>query len=112
MKRFFIGFALLALIVLPGCGTVTEDGEDAGVITAVEKNGLIWKTWTVYQKSDAAATTADRYCVEDDEIARVLKEASQNKQRVSLKYHDELIVAPWRCNGEEAGIVDGVETLE
>lgn len=97
------------VLLMSGCGVTTKDANHSGYITAVEKNGIIWKTGQVYVKSELSSSQEDSYCVEDEIVYNELKEAAKNKQRVNLIYHSELVTAPWRCEGDT--IVDKVEKL-
>ena len=107
MKKLVVIGLLFSMLLLSGCITTTVNGRHSGQITAIEQNGLIWKTWSVYVKSDISASQEDIYCVEDLNVVKKLQSASANREKVTLIYHDELIVAPWRCN-EEIGIIDNV----
>lgn len=96
-KMFIIPALLLIAIVGTGCGVTTRDAEHTGYITAVERNGLIWEKGYAYVKTDLSSSQEDVYCVEDDSVYEKLKDASRNKQRVTVTYKSEAFVAPWRC---------------
>lgn len=101
-------FIVLGLVLLSGCGVTTNDAEHTGFITAVEKNGLIWKTGRAYVKTDLSSSQEDYYCVENQELYNSLREKAKNKEQVTLVYKAEIVVAPWRC-GNELGIITGVK---
>lgn len=85
----------------------TKNGFHTGIVTAVETNGIIFKTNRVYFKTNDESTQEDTYCV----IGRQLKEELINKQRskeiVTLHYDDYLFVGYSLCKGEP--IITGVE---
>lgn len=85
----------------------TGDGEHTGFITAVEKNGLIWKTNTAYIKTDTQSSQEDRYCVIDSGVAQTLKILSSAKEHVTIQYMSYLLPGITECNGEDA-IITGV----
>lgn len=103
MKKTILLVALLfSVTALSGCAVTTIDAEHTGYITAVEKNGLIWKTGRAYIKTELSSSQEDAYCVEDKALYDQLKEKSENKDSVTVVYKSELIVAPWRCDKESA----------
>ncbi len=98
------------IIASSGCIEILTNGRHSGQITAIEKNGFIWKTGTVYVKSDISSSQEDRYCVEDETLIPLLDNLSQTRQRVTLLYRDEIYKAPWRCSvSDNAGIIIGIE---
>lgn len=107
MKRIILTLAILSLLLLNGCITTTRNGTHNGYITAVEQTGVFWPTWTIYQKTDPTSTQEDKYCVEDKKLIPELIKASDTKERVTLHYHSELLVAPWRCDDDD--IVESME---
>jgi len=109
MKKFLLIIPLA--LALQGCITTTVDGEYTGYVTAVEKTGLIFKTWDVYVKTDRESSQEDKFCVPSDEVAKQLKGFGTEKKRALIKFHDEFWT-PIRCNVGKAGIVDSVEEIE
>jgi hypothetical protein len=107
MKKLLLLLPVVALL-LTGCWVTTTDGEHTGFVTAVEKNGAFWKTGRVYIKSDLSSSQEDIYCVENQEVFNSLKDKSVNKEKVTVVFHDEAAVAPWRCGGE-MGIIDSIK---
>lgn len=111
MKKLLILPILAVALILPGCGVTTRDGSHVGVITAIEKNGLMWQAYDVYVKTDKSSSQEDTYCVEDEDVIDALKEANKDGKRVEVIYHSELVVAPWRCHSSDT-IIDQVKVLE
>jgi len=62
------------------------NGSHTGYVTAVEKNGIIWKTGRVYVKTDTQSSQEDKYCVKDQVIYDELVKAQTNKEKVTLKF--------------------------
>lgn len=99
---------VLPLLFLAGCGVTTIDGEHTGYITAVEKNGLIWKTGRAYIKTELSSSQEDIYCVEDQGLYDELKKRSAEKENITVVFKSEMVVAPWRC-GDETAIITGIK---
>ncbi len=86
----------------------TGDGEQTGFVTAVEKNGIFWKTYTAYVKSDVSSSQEDLYCVIDTKVIEQLKEKSKNKEKITIGYVSWLISGMKYC-GEESAIITEVK---
>lgn len=99
-----------AVFILPftGLHIDTGSGEHTGYITAVERNGLIWKTGTAYIKTDVSSSQEDLYCVIDPEVYAKLEELSRTQSKVTVKYHSWLVAGITNCNGEGA-IINSVK---
>ncbi len=109
-KSILIVILILAVVlVASGCIETTSNGKHNGQITAIEKNGLIWKTYTVYVKSDISSSQEDKYCLEDQSLIQKLEKFSADRTKVTITYRDELIKAPWRCGEERGGIITNAE---
>lgn len=80
----------------------TSAGNHTGYITAVEKNGLIWKTGTAFLKTDTQSSQEDRYCVIDPSVYAQLTAASVAKAHVTVGYTDWLHKSMTVCDGESA----------
>lgn len=114
MKSKLVFGVLIIIIVLAssGCIEILKEGRHSGQITAIEKNGFIWKTNTVYLKSEIESSQEDRYCVEDELLFRKLGMFAEDRMKVTVLYRDELYKAPWRCSLEDKGIITGVKLNE
>lgn len=109
-SKFIIAVLILAIVsVSSGCIEIVSNGKHNGQITSIEKEGVIWKTYSVYVKSDISSSQEDQYCVEDLTLVPIIEQASKDRLKVTVLYRDELIVAPWRCGRSPAGIITGVE---
>jgi len=86
----------------------TEAGEHTGIITAVEKSGLIWKTWKIYFKTDTQSSQEDEYCVINEGLIPVFKELGESKAKVTILFDDYLFVGYGLCDGESA-IITGAK---
>ncbi len=109
--KIYIVAILIMIIVslLSGCIETMNNGKHNGQITAIEKEGLIWKTYTVYVKSDISSSQEDTYCLEDLSLVPKVEQFSKDRSKVTILYRDELIVAPWRCEPYNGGIITGIE---
>jgi len=87
----------------------TRDGSHTGYVTAVETNGLIFKTITVYVKTDAESSQEDIYCLIDKSLINTLKELENNKTKVTIQFIDYLFPAITECGSYNAGIITGVK---
>ena len=103
----FVGgfLALMVFSIFFSFFTPTE-GSHTGYITAVEKNGIIWKTGRSYVKTDTQSSQEDNYCVRDQKVYNELVEAQTSKEKVTIKFNAPLIVANWDCGGESAIIYE------
>lgn len=109
-KKILLIGSIIILQLLSGCIETLSKGEHNGQITAIEKSGLIWKTYSVYVKSDISSSQEDRYCVEDESLIPQLEQLSKNRTKITLIYRGELYIAPWRCNLDESdNIIIGVK---
>ena len=99
----------MVALTTPGCIDIMTNGKHSGQVTAIEKEGLIWKTWKVYVKSDISSSQEDTYCVEDVNVIEQLTKAAEGRNKITVLYKDELIVAPWRCGTYSGGIITGIE---
>lgn len=107
---FFLLFWLVAGIVYVPYKT-TDNGRHYGQVTAVEDNGLIWKTTTVYFKSDISSSQEDKYCLDKkqpgyDELRKRLESAAKNHTRITIEFYSVLSAGWKRCDGEPA-IISG-----
>jgi hypothetical protein len=87
-----------------------DNGHHTGYVTAIETNGMIWKTDSVYFKTDAQSSQEDRYCVIDDDIKQKLLSSQMQKKLVTITYM-QYFSAGWNnCKLDDyAGIITGVE---
>lgn len=106
MKKTFL--LLFFVVFLAGCGVTTTDAEHTGYVTAVEKNGLIWKTGRAYIKTELSSSQEDFYCVDDEDLYDKLKEKAASKENITVIYKSEVITSFTRC-GSEADIITGIK---
>lgn len=78
----------------------SNSGEHSGYITSVEKEGVIWKTWKAYVKTDTQSSQEDSYCVTDSGVVDQLKAVQESGKRVTVIYSRPIWVSPIACNGE------------
>ena len=82
----------------------TGSGKQVGYISAVEKEGIIWKTGRVYLKPTMESTQEDIYCVMDRELLVKLEEVSRNNTKIEVKNFDYLVFGMKHCANEVSAI--------
>lgn len=82
----------------------TSSGEHTGYVTAVEKNGIIWKTGRAYVKTDTMSSQEDKYCVIDPDVYQQLQQYAATKTHVNVYYID------WLKKGLSCEHEDGIIT--
>ncbi len=102
----FLVFLLIGSIF--GIHYETGSGNHSGYITAVQKQGLIFKTGRAYVKTDLSSSQEDIYCVEGDEVFKKLEEMSANKEKGTFQYKSYLFPEVTLCDGE-GDIIYGVK---
>jgi hypothetical protein len=115
-KKGGIGIALLLLVIVAFLIVMTvgipyqttRNGSHTGIITAVEENGFIFKTVTVYVKTDAQSSQEDQYCLKDKSLIDSLKEFEKSKVQVTVYFNNNVLNGWANCNGEEA-VITGAE---
>ena len=86
----------------------TSNGQHTGYVTAIETNGLIFKTDSVYFKTDAESSQEDRYCVIDDSVKQELINVQKNKELITIKYISWLFTGWNNCKMSDIAIIIGV----
>lgn len=102
---------LIAFIIFGFVGIhiiTTRDGSHTGYVTAIEENGIIFKTITVYFKTDTQSSQEDSYCLIDRSLIPPLREKQENKEKVTITFFDYLMPSFFEC-GNGIGIIDGVK---
>lgn len=102
-------FLFILLIFPTKIIQTTSNGEHTGTITAIETDGIIFKTNSVYFKTDAQSSQEDRYCIVDSDLKEQLSIYQKNKTTVTIIYEDYLIIGYPLCNSDDSGIIIGVE---
>lgn len=98
------GFFLLLLLSLPFVRfSTTGEGEHVGYITAVDQDGIFFKNYVVYFKTDTRSSQEDKYCINraNESVISKAKAANVDQKRVVLKYHGVRGFGLAICNGEE-----------
>ena len=120
IATFFILLFLYAIIWVPlsfipvyvvGFHYNTGEGQHTGYVTAVEKNGLFFKTGSAYIKTDTQSSQEDIYCVIDENVMDELRAFADTKQHITVKYHSWLFPGIKNC-GIEGAIIDSVEEIK
>lgn len=100
MKKLLL-IVSVVLILLTGCLTTSTNGKHIGYITASDLQGIIWKNYDVYFKTDNSSSQEDLYCLERDnyELVKRMQEAQEKGAKVEIKYRTEALVI--RCNSSD-----------
>lgn len=117
MKEIIAFIGLLAFIYLiawhipmAGIHLNTGAGEHTGFVTAVDTNGLIWKTTSIYFKTDLSSSQEDRYCVlATPEVVERLRQSATQKERITIQYIDYLIAGGYYCSTMDVGIINSIK---
>lgn len=108
-----LGWFFIIALALFGWGTIshigaTNNGQHTGYVTAVEQEGLIWKTWRAYVKTDPQSSQEDSYCVTDPSVVNQLQSIEQTRELVTVSYSSPFLVWKWQCGGEQS-IISGIQ---
>jgi hypothetical protein len=98
-------FLLIIVLALLGWGTISHlgamnNGQHTGYVTAVEQEGLVWKTWRAYVKTDPMSSQEDSYCVTDPSVVSQLQDIETSRALVAVNYSSPYLVWNWQCGGE------------
>lgn len=98
----FVGVVFLAPIFISifGFHYETGRGNHSGYITAVQKQGVIFKTYRAYVKTDLSSSQEDVYCVENEETAQKLESMAENKEKGTFQYKHYIAAGITLCDGE------------
>lgn len=97
-------FYLLGLHVI-----ITEDGSHTGYVTSIETNGIIFKTYSVYFKTETESSQEDRYCIIDEELKNKLAKYQKEKKLITIEFFDWIIRGVKYCKSGDIAIISGVE---
>lgn len=92
--------------LLSGC-IEHGNGMQSGICTGITTRGILIKTTRAYIQTGTNASQSFSYCVEDSGLISKLELASEQQKSVTVYYHREVFMMPWRCNGEKQ-IIDKV----
>jgi len=88
---------------------ITENGRHTGYVTAIETNGWLFKTDSVYFKTETESSQEDRYCIIDKELKTRLEQYQKEKKRITIEFYDWMFYGIKYCKGEDIAIISGVE---
>lgn len=87
-----------------------DDGEHTGYVTAIESEGIWWKTKNIYIKTDVSSSQEDRYCLMvSEDVEEKLRDTSRNGTKVTVVFKDYLIRGWANCSDASAAIVTGIK---
>lgn len=103
-----IGFVGVCIASIAGLRSPTS-GQHTGIVTSVEQNGVIWKTYSAYIKTSAQATQEDRYCVTNPAVVVQLQQDADAVKEVTVHYGNGLFIWWSECKGADESIITSVE---
>jgi hypothetical protein len=85
-------------------------GEQTGFITAVETNGIFFKTQRVYVKSELGSSQEEAFCVvmSPEETDR-LKQAAINQERLTVEFVDWFARGIKYCGATDIAVVTAIK---
>lgn len=83
----------------------SNNGAHKGYITAYEKSGVFFKTYSMYIKTDLSSSQEDKYCFEDISLIPLIEEVIENKEPVKVSFENGTHVSGLRCAMGDASIV-------
>lgn len=101
----FLAWLLFWQLPVNGWHHITGNGKQTGYVSAVEKNGLFWKTGRAFIKPTLESTQEDVYCVMDNNLYTVLEQKSKTKESVTVVSVDFISKGAKNCDGESSIIV-------
>ena len=105
-----ISFIIITIFIIIGLQIkISENGIHTGYVTAIETNGWLFKTDSVYFKTDTESTQEDRYCIKDKELKDILQEHSQNGTKITITYYDVMFYGIKNCKSGDIAIIDGIK---
>lgn len=109
----FVVLALLAFIVLNlvGIHINTGTGQHTGYVTTIEQEGVFFKTWTAYVKTDTTSSQEDAYCVIDPNVVAQLTADVDAQAHVTVHYFSWLSAGIANCSYEGA-IISSVDSVK
>lgn len=107
---FLLFIIIIGILSITGLHIIiTDNGRHTGYVTAIETNGWIFKTHSVYFKTDTAQSQEDRYCVIDENLKNELLNYQENGTKVTLKFIDYMSRGISYCKSLDNGIIVGIE---
>lgn len=107
---------MLLIVVVPvtisavGIHWNTGEGEHTGYVTAVQKQGVFFKTWRAYVKTETESSQEDTYCIVDPKVVKELQDAAKNKSLVTVSYFSWFAAGWANCQGE-GDVISKIEPL-
>ena len=98
-------FGLFGIFQTPG------SGQHTGYVTAVDKTGIIFQTWTAYIKTDPQSSQEDAYCVADPATITALQNYEKDRSLVTIYYSEPIVVWKWQC-AHQASIIHSISIVD
>ena len=91
--------ALLITSIFTGLHIKNNEGQYKGYVVSLEQDGVIFKGYTVYLKTDLQSSNEDVACVnrDDKELIEKLKESQGLNEPIILDYEGMIIYGIGEC---------------
>lgn len=98
----YLAWMLFVHIPLYGIHIDTGSGQHTGYVTAVEQEGIFFKTTRVYFKTDPQSSQEDSYCVlpASKFLVTTLDDAAAKRALITLSYSSYLLTGMTECGAE------------
>lgn len=97
------------VLIFSGFTFDTSQGEHTGYVTAVQKTGILAKTYDAYIKTSTQSSQEDKYCVTDEVVAEQLKDAQESRENVTIIFGHGHWIPIFSCNEGVTDIIVGVK---
>jgi hypothetical protein len=89
--------------VFLGVPIKNNSGQYTGFVTAVEQNGVIFKGYNVFLKTELESSDSDKACIDrnNKELIDELRQAQREKRNIVLEYEGVLEYGVGQCPGED-----------
>ncbi len=103
-----VPLVIVSTLFIKGLHINTGDGQHTGYVTAVQRQGIFFKTWRAYIKTDVSSSQEDSYCIVDENVVKQLQTAAETKELITVTYFDWLFTGLANCEGE-SDVIGGIK---
>jgi len=103
----FVVVCIALFVYLFSVFQTPDSGQHTGYVTAVEKTGIVFQTWTAYIKTDPQSSQEDTYCVTDSHTISDLQTYEKDRTPVTVYYSTPILLGSWQC-AHPASIIHSV----
>jgi hypothetical protein len=117
-KKGYISIIIAAVVIVILIGLLVtmigvhietiRNGTHTGYVTAIEENGIWFKTTSVYFKTDVQSSQEDRYCLIDKSLIPTLREKEASKEQITITFNSYLASGWNNCKIDDIAIINGI----